>query len=169
MLDLVKQTLIGQFDAALSMLNLCLQKCPAEHWDGKVAKYPFWMVAYHTLCFLDLYFESNEKVFQPHAMHPAGWSEYNDEYPSRRFERQELLDYVALCRRRLHGAISSETRESLAGESGFHRLAFTRAELHLYNLRHLQHHVGQLTAFLRRVDETLQDPQAVPWVKTGWR
>ena len=39
---------------------------------------------------------------------------------------------------------------ALAGPSGFHWLKFSRLELHVYNIRHLQHHVGQLNAALRR-------------------
>lgn len=28
-----------------------------------------------------------------------------------------------------------------------------RGELHLYNLRHVQHHTGQLSAYLRRIGQ----------------
>ncbi len=169
MINTVKQMLLGQYEASLSMMNLCLQKCPPEHWDGKVARYPFWQVAYHTLCFLDLYLTPTEKAFQLRDVHPGGWSEFNDEYPSRRFERQELSDYAAICLKKIRDVIMSETQGSLEGPSGHHRLAFSRAELHLYNIRHVQHHTGQLTAFLRRADESMQDLESIPWTKTGWR
>jgi hypothetical protein len=44
----------------------------------------------------------------------------------------------------------------------------TRGELHIYNLRHVQHHAGQLSAYLRRVDPAL-DRRALPWIETGWK
>ena len=152
MTDLYKMLTASQIDAALAMLNHCIDRCPDEHWDGLIAKYPFWMVAYHTLCFADLYLSPGEATFQPRKdLHPAGMAEFDEEYPSRKFTQQELLGYVETCRRKLNDSLATETSESLAGPSGFARRKFTRAELHLYNLRHIQHHTGQLSAFLRRV------------------
>jgi hypothetical protein len=169
MIEYVKKIITGQFEASLWMLNECLRKCPPEHWDGRVAKYPFWHVAYHTLCFVDLYLSPSEAAFQFRDLHPQGQREFADEYPSRRFDQRELAEYVVICREKALATLASETRESLESPSGFHWLPFTRGELHLYNLRHLQHHAGQLGAYLRRVDEALQDPQAVRWARTGWR
>jgi uncharacterized damage-inducible protein DinB len=51
-----------------------------------------------------------------------------------------------------------ETAATLRGPAGFEWLSFTRSELPLYNLRHVQHHTGQLSAFLRRAK-----------VKTHWQ
>ena len=44
--------------------------------------------------------------------------------------------------------------------SGFHWLPFTRGEAHLYNLRHIQHHAGQLIDRIREVTD-----QGTKWVK----
>ncbi len=167
----LKPILLAQFEAALAMLRQCLERCPPEHWDGLIAKYPFWMVAYHTLCFDDCYLAPSDAAWVPSTgpggFHPAGRAELEEEYPSRRFERDELLRYADFVRDRLRRVLGEgtegETAGSLAGPSGFPWLPFTRAELHLYNLRHIQHHTGQLTAFLRRVGvET-------GWVKSGWK
>ncbi len=169
MIDYLKKILTGQFEASLCMMNECVQKCPQEHWDGKIAKYAFWHVAYHTLCFVDLYLSPDEETFQPRDFHPRGRSELNEEFPSRRFEKREITEYLAICRQKAIETLASETRESLERESGFPWLSFSRGELHLYNIRHIQHHTGQLSAYLRRIDEALQDPKAVRWVATGWR
>lgn len=179
MANSLKPVLGAQLGAALRMLQACIQKCPPEHWEGLIAKYPFWMVAYHTLCFADLYLSPGEEVWQPRTgaggLHPQGWAELDEEYPSRRFSQPELEAYAALCGGLadvvLGGAGTPgcdgryaipETEESLAGPSGFSRLAFSRAELHLYNLRHIQHHTGQLSAFLRKVGVDTR------WVRSGW-
>jgi hypothetical protein len=151
MSELLKSAILGQFQAALSMLDDCIRACPAEHWDGLIAKYPFWMVAYHTLCFADLYLTRTEADFKPGPMHPRGMDELEEEYPSRRFTKEEILGYVAACRDKLDKTIASESAKSLAGHSGHPRRKLSRAELHIYNLRHVQHHAGQLGAFLRRV------------------
>ncbi|MCA9288472.1 MAG: DinB family protein [Phycisphaerales bacterium] len=165
----VAAAITSQFEAALAMLEGCIDKCPDDRWDAQppeaVAKYPFWQVAYHTLCFVDCYLSHGLDAFEyrtgPGGLHPAGEKELSDEYPSRRFERDELTRYIAICREKLREAMAAETTESLAAPSGFSWLPFSRLELHLYNLRHLAHHTGQLTAYLRRFGVETK------WVKDG--
>jgi hypothetical protein len=170
MIEYVRKILAGQFEAALCIMNDCLTKCPPAHWDGMVGKYPFWLVAYHTLCFTDLYLSPSEAAFEFREVHPCGWKEFNEEYPSRRFEQNELVAYLAICRTNAVETIARETAESLEAPAGFDWLSnLSRGELHLYNMRHVQHHTGQLSAYLRRADESLRDPQAVRWVSTGWK
>lgn len=157
----------SQFEAALAMLRDCVEKCPPAQWDGLIAKYPFWHAAYHTLCFVDCYLSASEHAFQPRAtepdrLHPLGIKELEEEYPSRRFEQSELRRYVAICLDKLRETLAGETEQTLAGPSGFSWLPFSRAELHLYNIRHVQHHAGQLGAHLRRAGVELA------WVKAGW-
>lgn len=163
MIDYVRKILAGQFEASLCMMSDCLEKCPPEHWDGAIGKYPFWHVAYHTLIYTDLYLSPVEKAFTFRDIHPRGQSEFDDEYPSRRFEQTELVEYLGVCRRKAAETLAAETPGSLAADSGFPWLPFSRGELHLYNMRHVQHHTGQLSAFLRRVGA---EPR---WVKSGWR
>lgn len=161
MTDLYKQAVTAQFEASLCMLNECIEKCPEEHWEGLIAKYPFWMVAYHALCFTDLRLWPSEEAFRPREeFHPKGMAELNEEYPSRKFEKAELLEYAAVCRRMLLEVMPGERLEAPSGFSG---LPITRAELHLHSMRHIQHHTGQLGAYLRRVGVD------TGWVRAGWR
>jgi hypothetical protein len=152
--DLYRGAVRGQFEAALAMLAACIDRCPPALWDEPIGKYPFWQVAYHTLCFADCYLAPEDAAWTPQegpgGLHPRGRAELEDEYPSRRFEQAELAGYAELCLARLRQTLAAETDEALAGPSGFSWLPFTRAELHLYNLRHIQHHTGQLSAFLHR-------------------
>jgi hypothetical protein len=166
MTDHLKTILSHQFEASLCMLNDCVQMCPAHLWETPVARYPFWLVAYHTLCFVDLYLSPGEQAFQYHPVfHPKGGAEFDDEYPSRSFTQGELTTYLQLVRQKALDAFASETAESLQGPANFPRRNFTRAELHVYNLRHLQHHTGQLSAHLRRHDSAI-DPR---WIGSGWK
>lgn len=163
--------LASQFHGALSMLSECLAKCPADHWDAKIAHYSFWQVAYHTLCFVDCYLARSDAEWAPRqdptapggGLHPKGRAELDEEFPSRRFEKDELLRYVEICRDLVDEALGRETEQTLEGPSGFPHLPFSRFELHLYNLRHVQHHTGQLTASLRRVGVETK------WCKAGRR
>jgi len=167
MIDYVKQILAGQFEASLCMLNECVRRCPREHWDGKIAYYPFWQVAYHTLTFADYYLSPGEAAFRPRDFHPpqVPGELFNDE-PARAggFTSKELSDYAAVCHRKMVEAFAAESSQSLQGPCGFRGRPISRGELHIYNLRHIQHHTGQLSAYLRRVDPTI-DPK---WVTSGF-
>ncbi|MBW3595741.1 MAG: DinB family protein [Planctomycetes bacterium] len=162
MTEHLKHILLGQMEASLAMLRECIEKCPAAHWDEKIAKYAFCQVAYHTLCFADLYLTESESLFVFRDLHPKGWEELNGEYPSRRFSQEELLGYANICRDKARANLAAETAETLQGPSGFARHPISRVELHLYNIRHIQHHAGQLSASLRRIQVGTR------WVKTGW-
>jgi hypothetical protein len=165
MIEYVKAILTGQFEAALCMLNDCLRKCPDEHWEGRIGNDTFRQVAYHTLFWVDLYASPGEGAFALRELHHRGGDERSDAGPSPGLARDETLAYLAVCRAKALAAVASETLESLRRESGFSWLTFSRGELHLYNIRHVQHHTGQLSAYLRRV---VKDGERW-WVKTGWR
>jgi hypothetical protein len=165
MIEFVKTILTGQFEEALCMLSDCVRKCPPEHWEGRIANDTFRQVAYHTLFFVDLYFSPGEAAFQLRDCHHRGGDERSSTGPSTGLTKDETLAYLALCREKALETLASETPEYLEGPSGFSWLPFSRGELHLYNLRHVQHHTGQLSAFLRRV---VKDGERW-WVKTGWQ
>jgi len=165
MIEYVKTILTGQFEAALCMLKECVQKCPPEHWEGKIANDTFRQVAYHTLFYVDYYVSPGETAFQLRDCHHRGGDERTSTTACTGLSKDETFAYVGVCRQKLVESLASETAESLQGESGFSRLPFSRGELHLYSIRHVQHHTGQLSAYLRRI---VQDGQRW-WVARGWR
>jgi uncharacterized damage-inducible protein DinB len=168
MIDYFKQVVLGQFEAALCMIHQCVQACREEHWEGKIANDTLRQVAYHTLFCAELYLSQGEDAFELREIHQRGGDE-SQPTPSIGLSREETLSYVAFCRQKVTEALARETAESLQGPSGFSWVPTSRGELYLYNLRHVQHHAGQMSAYLRRVDPALKDPKALPWVKTGWR
>jgi hypothetical protein len=168
MIDFMKRIVVGQFEAALAMLGECVRRCPAERWEERMAAYTVRQLAYHTLYFVDLYLSRGEAAFEPRELHQRGGDE-REPVISAGLSQQETLEYLAICRQKLLEALAAETEESLRGPSGFSWLSFSRGELHLYNLRHVQHHAAQLSAHLRRVEPAFQDRRALPWVATGWR
>jgi DinB superfamily len=168
MIDFVKQMLTGQFEASLAMLNQCIEACPPEHWEGKIAQGTFRWVAYHTLFFVDLYLTTNEESFELRDIHENGGDERRP-VPSVGLSKDDLLKYVPICRQKMLASIAAETPESLAGPSGFSWYTCSRGELHLVNIRHIQHHTGQLSAFVRRVDDRYKDRKTLSWIASGWR
>ncbi len=163
MVEKFKGMLAAQYEASICMLNDCLEKCPDEHWDGMIGKWPFWLVGYHTLCFADLYLTRRKQDWQPRAIHPKGYAELVEEFPSRRILKGEMLEYAKFCRAKVGNAVGAETEKSLNGPSGFSWYKVTRGALHLINLRHISHHTGQLSAYLRKLE---MRPR---WVGSGWK
>ena len=166
MIDYFRTILTGQFEAALCMLHDCIRRCPPEHWEGKIANDSFRQISYHTLFFVDLYLSHGEAGFTLRELHQRGGDERTSTEASKGLEKEEALAYAEICRHKMLQTLASETAESLQSASGFSWLPFSRGELHLYNIRHLQHHAGQLSAFLRRIP--VEDGERW-WVRTGWR
>jgi len=168
MVELIKQALLGEYEASLCMVKLCVQCCKPEFWEGKIASDTFRQVSYHTLFFADLYLSTTEATFELRDLHQRGGDE-RGKTASPGLSVDETVAYAAICRQKAIDILAAETSESLQGWSGFSWRKCSRAELHIYNIRHIQHHVGAMSAYLRRVDDSLKDPKAVPWVGHGWR
>ena len=169
MIEQVKNALTSQYEASLCMLKQCVEACADGHYEGMIAHGSFRYVAYHTLFFTDLYLTSSEDAFVLRDFHRVGGDE-RGEGLSPGLPKDQLLAYVPICREKAVETMSRETEQSLAGPSGFAWRKIPRLELHVYNIRHVQHHTGQLSAYLRRVDPTIgQRRDVLKWIGWGWR
>ena len=171
MVELLKQILQGQYEAALCMLNGCVAACADEHWEGKIANGTFRQITYHTLFYTDLYLSPSNEAFELRELHQRGGDERGPTLCAG-LNKDETLAYVTVCRRKIGESLAAETEQTLLGPSGFPwRKELTRGEMHLYNIRHIQHHTGALAAHLRRVDPKMTGDAAknLRWVGNGWR
>jgi hypothetical protein len=158
MIAVVQSVVAGQYGAALRMLCDCMRGADPAAWQATVGRFPFWHVAYHTLYFTDLYLSPDERGFQPPLFHreDSNWLAVNLAVPQKEvvaslpYDKETLAAYLDACRAKARRAMEGETEATLAGPSGFPWLGFTRLEAHLYNIRHIQHHTGQLSASLQR-------------------
>lgn len=170
MIEIFKKSLISQFGAALSTLSECVKQCPPEHWQGHVGNHAFWHVAYHTLFYTDLYLSRDEKSFEApslyredyHFFGQRPWPPYEPVVADNPYDKDVILEYVEICRRKASSTIAAETPESLAGPCGFWWYEICRAEFHLNNIRHVQHHAAQMSLFLRKTADI-----AIDWVGAG--
>lgn len=154
------------------MLNLCVARCPEGSWNAPVAKWKFCQAAFHAAMFTDLYLQptDNLEAFkrQPfHVEHQADFCDY-EELEDRPlvslYEKPFVLDYLQHVRQKAQETIARESAQALEGPSGFHWRKCSRAELHVYNIRHVQHHAAQLGLRLR-LDAGLD----IPWVSHAWK
>jgi len=161
-----KKILWQQFGAALDALEACMQSCPESLWGDRSRKPEFWYTAYHALFWLDHDFERVPDRYVPpepfglEEMDPAGV------LPPRVYTQAELLGYLAHGRARAHVAIRNLGDDALDSASWASRVGLCEAEMLLYTLRHLQHHVGQLNMILSQV--TGSAPRWAKQAKQPW-
>ncbi len=169
MLDTLKGMIANQYEASLCTLAACVDRCPDSSWHMPIGIYEFSQVVFHTLFFADFYMGRGATSLRDQAFHLENKAFFDDyeqlEYraPVGRYERSALQKYMGHCRKKAADVIASETADSLRGDSGFDRRDFSRAELHVYNIRHIQHHSAQLILRLRT-----QAGVDIPWFGSGW-
>jgi hypothetical protein len=171
MLIVLRDLISHQFEAALCTLDQCIGRRPDSAWNAPVGNLKFCQVAFHTLFYTDFYLGSTEESFrdQPyHREHAHVFRDYEELEPREQrllYDKASIVDYLAFCRRKLARALAAETVETLMAPCGFpRRQGMTRAELYVYNLRHVQHHAAQLSLRLR-----LDFREEIPWIASGWR
>jgi hypothetical protein len=159
-IEILKPTLWSQFGASIDMLEGSIRSCPEQVWTASVGKRPFWAVVFHTLFFLDLYLSESEQGFRPPPPFDQSVLPESGRIPGRAYTRTELQGYLDFCRDKCITSLSSLTEESALQRCGIARLNMAVIELHLYNMRHVQHHAAQLSHVL------LQDSGAgTEWVR----
>jgi hypothetical protein len=144
-----REIIKSQYYASLEMLKQAICKCPESLWNNEDAKNKFWHTAYHALFYTHLYLQETEKEFIPWVKHrdlhqflgPLPWPPHDKPKIGEPYNRDEILEYLALCQEEVDKQITSL---KLDAESGFRWLPFNKLELQLYNIRHIQHHTGQL-------------------------
>lgn len=164
MLNYFKTILTCHFEAALCMLYKCIRECPSEHWESKVGRGSFHQIVYHTLYHVDLYLSLSIEVYNQTRSPRWISGERVGTESCLGLSRDESLAYLSHCRSKAVETLVAETNESLHARAGFDWLTLSRGELHLYSLRHVMHHTGQLSAYLRKVTNNDDDW----WVDSGW-
>lgn len=172
MVDTLKELLAHQYEAALCTLNLAIERCPDAGWNGPVANWKFCQAAFHVVFFADVYLQPSDDVdaLKRQAFHVAHAADFRDyeELEDRAqvllYEKAFVRRYLQEVRRKARETIARESAEVLAGPSGFRRRQCSRAELHVYNIRHVQHHAAQLSLRLR-----LDAGVDIPWVSHAWK
>lgn len=151
---LTDDILVSQYRSALKMLRAAVAACPAPAWNDPSSENRFWQVAYHAVFYAHLYLSRSETAFQPweksipeyNFLGRLPWPPHDPPKIGRPYEPPEILEYCDLVIARVRDLVREAPQ---SGGSGFHWLPMGRRELHLYNLRHIQHHAGQLIERLR--------------------
>ena len=164
MIPIWRTALWQQFGAAIDMLDNAIVACPDDLWNDSTHKPEFWYVAFHTLFFLDLYLSETTEGFAPPAPFTLSEMDPNGAMPERTYTKAETRGYLAHCRGKCRAGIEAMTDEHAVRNCHFRWLDLSAADLLFYNMRHVQHHTGQLNLILRQ-----QTNSAPSWVRVANR
>lgn len=137
-----------QYHSTLIMLQSVLAGCPDKIWNMEFGRVTFWREAYHTLFWVHSFLGAQDKTFHPHPfgkdIDPRLFTP-----PNNTCERAEALQYAAQTRAYVDEVFDGLTLEELGQTDRYDESDF-RSVYHrlMYGLRHGQHHVGKLTAYL---------------------
>ncbi|MBI1729795.1 hypothetical protein HY229_00705 [Candidatus Acetothermia bacterium] len=170
MLERLKELFLNQYEAAFCTLNACIDRCPDSTWDAPVAETAFCQVLFHTLLFADIYLGQNEAAVRLQPFHLENkrifrdYEELEDRIPVLLYDKTFIKTYLAYCRKKAAHVTGEESAETLNARPDFPGRNFSRAELHVYNIRHIQNHAAQLNLTLFKNHKT-----EIIWVGSGWR
>jgi hypothetical protein len=137
-----------QYHSTLAMLHGVLEACPDELWSNEYAGVPFWREAYHALFWMHNFLGPKGKRFtrQPFGVDidPRLFTP-----PNNTCARAEALRYAERTRAYIDEVFDRLTLDELDAADAYDETHF-RTVYHrlMYGLRHVQHHVGKLTAYL---------------------
>ncbi len=135
-----KAVIQSQYLAALEMLRGAINQCPEPIWNDPQEQNLFWQVAYHALFYTHLYLQADRQSFVPWAK-DRHQDQHRLEQKGEPYSKADLLEYLALCQEQVRQLVPALALEA---PSGFDWLPMSKLELQLYNIRHLQQHVGEL-------------------------
>lgn len=165
MVEIFKDVLWKNFGAAIDMLGDSISLCPDSLWQSEKK---FFFLSYHTLIFLDYYLTIPARDFKPVLpfklvpMESLPQDAVDDVIPNAAYTREEMLDYLSSILEKCKKLILDSSEEKLKEkwiakeEINLHGLCpslvedYSVIEILFYNLRHVQHHVGQLNLILRQ-------------------
>lgn len=162
----MKKEIASQYRASLKMLLTVIDRCPDHLWNDKSYSNTYWQIAYHTLHYTSLYLSESLEKFITFANHISGYHVLGEAIPDQKdeafipgFAKQDLLQFGSEINAALENHVESQ---DLTGPSGFDWLNMNRFELNLYNIRHIQHHTGQLVECLHQ-----HGISGINWIDTG--
>jgi hypothetical protein len=145
----MKKTLKSQYHACLDMMRQVIAMCPDPLWISTDSKNHYWRIVFHALFYTHLYLQLTEEGFVRWPKHrdesqflgSLPWPPHAEPKVDKPYAKKELLEYIDFC----HAEVDSKVPAlDLDAASGFDWLPFDKCELQLYNIRHLQQHIGEL-------------------------
>lgn len=165
----ITDILASQYRASFGMLRNVIEKTPQEQWNTEEYNNPNWQIAYHILWGANFYLGTNPESYVPFENAIEGaeslggsqeWENPEEGVVVEGFHtKDDLLSFIDEVESNLQQRIEALPLEE---NSGFEWYPYSRFELHINSIRHIQHHTAQLierlkakgiTGFSWRIDQ----------------
>lgn len=161
--------LTSQYKASLRMLRQVIEKVPSEEWNNEEYNNPNWQIAYHILWGVKFYLAANPESYHPWENAVEGaeslggsedWENPEEGVVVNGYHTQEeLISFIDDIEGTLNQAIEVLPLDK---SSGFEWYPYSRLELHINTIRHIQHHTAQIIERLK-----LKGISGFPWAVDG--
>ncbi|MFZ1787312.1 MAG: hypothetical protein WAT92_03335 [Saprospiraceae bacterium] len=155
----ITNVLTSQYKACLGTLVQTIEKVPEDVWVNEKYPNPVWQIAYHSLWALKFYLGPNTESYVPFEYAIEGaeslggvqdWENPTEGIKVEGFHtKSEILTFIENIKSELQNNIESIPLDS---PSGFEWYPYTRFELHINNIRHIQHHTAQIIERLKALE-----------------
>ncbi|MBC8465571.1 DinB family protein [bacterium] len=157
--DNLKTALKSQYRAEFAMLRQTIESCSERLWLSEDYENQFWHIAYHALFYTHLYAQIDEKSFSTWVKHLNNYQYMGAlPYPPHDlvkiglpYSKDDILQYLDICMDNIGNWV--DKLDLNAPECGFWWYKMNKLEHQFNNLRHIQHHVGQLADRVREVED----------------
>lgn len=153
---IITNILASQYKASLGILRNALDKVPEDQWNNEDYNNPNWQLAYHVLWATKLYLGPNPESYIPFENAIEGaeslggkqdWENAEDGVKIEGFHtKEDLFFFIDNIETTLQSAIEALP---LDDDSGFEWYPYSRLELHINNIRHIQHHTAEIIERLK--------------------
>lgn len=156
-ISILKEILWNQFGASIDMLINVVANCPNDYFQRNKR---FYFIAFHSTIFLDYYLTLPPSDFDPKLAftrkdpsdRPS--EAIDDLIRNKIYSKLEIVEYLKIIRQKCKYLIETLTNERLNERfkegNEENDMDYPILEILLYNLRHTQHHVGQLNMLIRQ-------------------
>jgi hypothetical protein len=124
----------SQHLSALTMLKRAIVKCPQAVWNEPKDSDGVWFKSYHALCYAHL-------CLQPARGDHIHWRGHAKPVSSPPLAKGEVLPYLAFVEQEVLRRVPSSTSRQARASA---RFVPYKLELQFVNIRHIQHHAGEL-------------------------
>ncbi len=162
----MKEEIISQYKASLKMLQDVIDRCPGKLWKNEKYENSYWRIVYHTLFYTSLYLSKSVSNFVPWIKHKKNYNYLGDTASDGMpvvikniYSKKEMIEYLEIIIKECENSVEEMSEYE---RSNFEWLPISKTELHLYNIRHIQHHTGQLIERLHQAGIT-----GIKWESTG--
>ena len=144
------EVLRRHLEPTLEMLGQTINACPDALWDARDSGPPFWQYAYHALIGLDFWLSDSPQAFTFAPFHTREALIESGETPQQTVPREQIEGYLEQVVAKSRALLEGLTPEALTEEAEFAGKAWTPADRIVVQIRHVQHHVGQMNGILKR-------------------